>query len=251
MPLVTYTTVCLKKTIIARGVYELRITRPAGFTFKAGQFVLFDVPLVENRSDVQTRALSIASTAEESDLLFVVKLLPGGRLSRWIEELLAEGSSVTFKGPFGNFTLKPDGDRDLLFVATGAGIAPFRPMVEEALTKNPHPYPSPLQGRGESRRIDLLFGVRSEEDLFWKEWLEGVTKAHPNVFAHIALSQPSASWTGHRGRVQAVAPRIVGNDFARKTLYVCGNPDMTSDLKRLALGEWGMEKGRVHVEGYI
>ncbi|MSR87422.1 hypothetical protein EXS70_04625, partial [Candidatus Peribacteria bacterium] len=211
----------------------------------------------------QTRALSIASTPDESDLLFVIKIFPNGRLGRWITEVLKEGMSVTFKGPFGNFVLQqlpPPGPippssfakasedkargrgRDLLFIATGAGIAPFRPMVTAAAVDA-------------TRRIDILFGVRSEEDLFWKEWLEETTQAHPNVFHHIVLSQPSAAWTGHKGRVQVLAPQImVRGQNARvggKTLYVCGNPDMTTDVKRLALTEWGIDKKDLHVEGYI
>ncbi|NOS67358.1 MAG: hypothetical protein HOO67_03255, partial [Candidatus Peribacteraceae bacterium] len=232
MALPVYTAVCTHKALIAREVYEMRFTKPAGFMFKAGQFILFDVPLLEKPDDIQTRALSIASTPDESELLFVVKLQEGGRMSRWIEESLQEGSSVTFKGPFGNFTLKPSSGAaappspvstgegtnsgSLLFIATGAGLAPFRPMVLEAAQKFP------------GRRIDILFGVRSEEDLFWIEWLEETSKKSGNVFSHIALSQGSPSWTGHRGRVQTVAPQVVQNDFTGKSRYVCGNPDMTT-----------------------
>lgn len=240
MPLITYSITCTKKVLIARGVYELRFTKPAGFTFTAGQFVLFDVPLVDTPNDVQTRALSVASAPDEPDLLFVISLVPGGRLGRWIGESLTVGSSVTFKGPFGNFTLKTDdGTKPLLFIATGAGIAPFRPMVIEAAR------------RAADRRIDIVFGVRSEEDIFWQDWLAGISKNHAHVFHHITLSRGSPSWTGHRGRVQIVAPQVVGNDFSQKILYVCGNPDMTTDVKRLALGEWGIEKKDLHVEGYI
>lgn len=256
MAIPVYTTVCTSKNLIARGVYELRFTKPEGFTFVAGQFILIDVPLVGKMNDVQTRALSIASLPEEKDFLFVVKLLPGGRLSRWIEEVLAVGMSVTFKGPFGNFTLKPSpvgatptpspaaagegtNPGSLFFIATGAGIAPFRPMVIEAAKKFP------------DRRIDILFGVRSEEDLFWQQWLEETSKYYPSVFTHITLTQPSPAWTGHKGRVQTVAPQVVGSDFTGKHLYVCGNPDMTTEVKRLALEEWGVGKKDVHVEGYI
>ncbi len=239
MPVITYITVCISKKLIARGVYELRFKKPDGFTFKAGQFILFDVPLVDHPADFQTRALSIASSPDEKDLLFVIKILPGGRLGRWIEEAVIEGTRATFKGAFGNFVLKEGTETNLFFIATGAGIAPFRPMIQSASLSDP------------DRRIDILFGVRSEEDLFWIEWLEAMSKKHANVFYHITLTLPSPSWTGHRGRVQAVAPQIVGKDFTGKTLYVCGNPDMTTDVKTLALGEWGVDKKNLHVEGYI
>jgi ferredoxin-NADP reductase len=44
---------------------------------------------------------------------------------------------------------------------------------------------------------------------------------------------------------------VAKNDFSGKSLYVCGNPDMTTDVKKLALTEWGMDKKDLHVEGYI
>jgi ferredoxin-NADP reductase len=239
VPLITHTTACTEKTLVARGVYQLRFSKPDGFTFQPGQFVLFDVPLVDAPEDVQPRALSVASLASEEDLLFIIKLLPGGRMSRWIDEVVTVGTPATFKGPFGNFQLHPDADKDYFFISTGAGLAPFRPMVLDALT------------RGDTKRMDIVFGVRSEEDLFWVSWFEELSHAHPNVFHHLVLSQPSAAWTGHKGRVQSVVPLVAKNDFSGKSLYVCGNPDMTTDVKKLALTEWGMDKKDLHVEGYI
>ena len=42
-----YKVVCTRNEKIAEGIYEMVFTKPAGFFFKAGQFVLFDVPLIE------------------------------------------------------------------------------------------------------------------------------------------------------------------------------------------------------------
>lgn len=237
MPLITHTAVCTFKALIARGVYELRFTKPAGFTFKPGQFILFNVPLVDHPHDMQTRAFSIASAPAEDDLLFVAKMIPGGRASRWIDEVLGEGVSVSFTGAFGNFVLDTVTDKHPLFVATGTGIAPFRSMMRGAM--------------GERKRIDLIFGVKSEEDLFWTEWLSELTQRHPHVFVHVTLSAPSPSWTGRRGRVQTIIPGVVRNDFSRVSLYACGSPQMCTEVKALALGEWGMGRRDVHVEGYI
>jgi ferredoxin-NADP reductase len=234
----TYTVVCTKNQQVAEGVYEMSFTKPEGFTFKAGQFVLFDVALLENPSDIQTRALSIASRPEESELLFVAKMSLGGRISRWIEEKLVIGTEAVIKGPFGFFTLKDEGDRELLWIATSTGIAPFRSMLAEALQKNPR------------RRIDLIFGARNEEHLFWKEELEQRTQQHENFFLHIALSAPSSSWKGHKGRVQTLVPLII-RDFTNKDVYVCGSPEMTKELKLLCLNDWGVDKKNLHVEGYI
>jgi ferredoxin-NADP reductase len=235
MPLITYTTTCLGKKLIAESVYEFRLEKPSGFTFTPGQYVLFHVPLLENPADVQTRAFSLASTPDDPDLLFVAKLIPGGRASRWIEEKLESGLAATFVGPFGKFVLDQASAKERIFVATGTGIAPFRSMILGA--------PQAM--------IDLVFGVKNEQQLFWTEQLAEWSRRYPHFHHHIVLSAPSPSWTGHRGWVQEATPLIVKQDFSRKSLYVCGNPQMTLDLKKKALGEWGMEKADVHVEGYI
>ena len=129
-----FKTVCLSKTLIAPSVYELRLEKPASFDFKPGQFVLFDVPLLENEDDLQARAYSIASAPSESDLLFVIKLVPNGRASRWIEKRVSRGTAITMKGPFGAFTLDMDTAKAYLFIATGTGIAPLRSQILHIVT---------------------------------------------------------------------------------------------------------------------
>lgn len=238
MAIPVHSITCTKKELIARDVYDVRFTKPEGFGFKPGQFVLFDVPLISNPADIQTRAFSLASTPAESELMVVAKLKAGGRASEWIEKALEVGMPVSMKGPFGNFKLDTQTDKDYLFVATSTGIGPFRPMILEALEC------------GDKRRMDLIFGVRNEEDLFWKEELEKISQTYDNFFLHIALSGPSDAWTGHKGRVQTLVPHVA-QEFFKKNIYVCGSPDMTKDLKMLCLEDWGVQKQDLHVEGYI
>ncbi len=234
----TYTVTCMCKRLLAAGVYEFVFTKPDGFAFKPGQFVLFDVPHAENPEDIQTRAFSIASAPHETDLLFAVKLVEGGRASAWFERVVQEGSTAVIKGPFGNFVLDPAPGKNLLFLATSTGNAPFRSQILDALV------------RGDTRRMDFVFGVRSETDLFWVEELRAWERTYPNFFLHVTLTQPSPSWTGHKGRVQVIAPQVA-KELASTLLYACGSPVMTKDVKQLALAEWGMDKKQVHVEGYI
>jgi NAD(P)H-flavin reductase len=238
MPLPTYTLSCIRSAVIARDVYELAFTKPEGFAFKAGQFVLLDIPLVENASDVQPRAFSIASAPAEAEILFVMKMKAGGRASRWIEEIVRPGTTVAMKGPFGMFTLKPDDAGDRLLIGTSTGVAPFRSMVIDRMQA------------GDARRTDLVFGVRSEEDLFWKDEFTKLSQQYDSFFLHCALSQPSDAWVGHRGRVQTLVP-LIAPDMTAKRVYVCGSPEMTTEIKKLCLEQWGIAKERLHVEGYI
>ena len=233
----SYSVRCTKKELIAPNVYELRLEKPSGLFFKPGQFLLFDVPLVKNSTDIQPRACSIASTPDEPELLFVVKLKQGGRMSEWISETLSVGSLVTMKGPFGLFLLR-ENEHDMLFAATGAGIAPFRSQILHA-----------LQG-GDKRAMHLFFGVRSTEDLFWNSAFESLQQRYSNFHLHYCLSGNDPKWTGERGRIQNFLPAMIRNRESTD-LYVCGAPEMVTDIKKTALDTWGIPKTNVHAEGYI
>lgn len=238
MPVPSYQLRCLRNDRIARGVYEFAFEKPAELTFKGGQFVLFDVALKDDPANIQTRAFSIASSPHEQELLFVAKMKEGGRASVWIEETLKPGSIVRTQGPFGNFKLDRETDKDYLFVATSTGVAPFRSQMLEALFA------------GDTRRMDLIMGVRDNDEFFWMKEFEELTQKYSNVFFHPALSGTEESWTGHRGRVQTLVP-LIAPDMTRKSVYVCGSPNMTKELKQICLEQWGMEKKDLHVEGYI
>ena len=238
MPTPDYTLRCLNNQKIARDIYEFTLEKPDGFTFIPGQFVLIDFPLVENPADIQPRAFSIASTNNEKEILFVAKLLEGGRASRYIEEVLEPSSELRIVGPLGNFILDRETDKDYLCIATSTGVAPFRPQIISTLEE------------GDKRRIDLVFGVREEADLFWVEEFEKLAQDFDNFFLHLALSQPTDEWKGHKGRVQTLAP-LIAKDFSNKNVYACVNPEMTNEVKRMCIEDWGVEKEDVHVEGYI
>ncbi len=239
MAVPTFTITCTEKTLVAPGVYQIRFTKPEGFSFKAGQFVLFDVPLVADPTNIQQRAYSVASTPAEPDLLFSIKLVDGGRASMWIEQVLRLGTTVPMKGPFGVFVLQPEKTpKNYAFICTGAGVAPFRGQIKHALEA------------GEKRKMDLLFGARNKADLFWVEEFSALAKRYPNFALHTSLTSGEADWSGHRGRVQVVAPQIIGDQMPNTCVYICGAPEMVKDVKAHCL-EWGIPKADVHAEGYM
>lgn len=238
MPIPRYQITCTEKQLLAHNTYALRFTKPDGWTFKPGQFLLVDVPLLDTPTDMQTRAYSIASTPTEREILLGVKLKAGGRASTWVEQMVEVGTTATIQGPFGNFTLPAASTKPYLFLATGAGIAPFRSQILELLE------------RDESYPIDLLFGVRDETELFWNNEFEDLARAHERFSFHLTLTRAPDSWNGHRGRVQTLVPGIAP-DVASRTIYACGNPDMTKELKSIALEQWGVAKPDLHIEGFI
>src|SRR5262249_14513939 len=129
----------------------------AQLTWRPGQFVSLTCGHGPDGQPV-LRSYSLASLPGAGTMRLVLKLVPGGAASEWFRAL-APGSPVRFTGPMGFFVLELSHPGDLVFVATGTGIAPIVPMIDQALA------------RDEPGRVFLFWGLRQESDLFWQEEL--------------------------------------------------------------------------------
>ena len=195
---------------------ELRLLEPDSMTFKAGQFVSFEVPK-EGQPRPVTRPYSIASPPSQRDrILLVLNLVQGGPGSSYLFGL-KDGSRTSLKGPAGAFYLRDAGARDLLFVATGTGIAPLRSMIL-----------AQLEGE-QSRSVTLFWGLRSQRDLYWQEELATLSAAHPRFSFITTLSRPEPGWQGASGRVTALVDARVSS-VGNLAVYLCGGNGMIKDV---------------------
>lgn len=235
----SFTIICKQKALIAPFVYELRCEKPLGFSFKPGQFVLFDVPLLDNAKDIQPRAYSIASAPFDPDLLFVIKLVQNGRASRWIENVLDVGTTIRMQGSFGAFTLNTAPEEEpYLLIATGTGIAPLRSQILWALKE-----------QKDTRQIHLIFGVLKPEDLFWADEWRKLEQEYANFHTHISYLSGDADWHGESGSLQERLPRIL-QTISSPSVYICGAHVIVKELKEQCLA-LGIPKADVHFESYI
>jgi ferredoxin-NADP reductase len=105
---------------------EFEVLEVARFGFVPGQWL--SVKAHTPDGEEITRAYSIASPpSANGHVAFCLNRVQDGFMSNHLCDL-AEGSEITFQGPFGDFILRPP-LRDTLFIATGTGIAPFRSML--------------------------------------------------------------------------------------------------------------------------
>lgn len=204
------------KTQLANKMYEVTVEPARGgkfAVFTAGQFAMVEVaPGVK-------RAYSVASLPQDlATLTFCVGTAPGGTGSRYFENLKV-GDSVNLELPYGVFTVRSD-DKPLLFVATGSGIAPFKSMVADLLANR------------FDRPLDLLFGVRSEADLFYAEYFANLAAQYRNFRFMATLSQPGEKWAGSRGRVTSVLGEL-GGEYLNHDVYICGSKQMIVDVRAL------------------
>ncbi len=120
-----------KRQDIATGTMAFYFDRPAGFTFKAGQFIDLSLPnLLKSDPEGHTRALTLASAPSEQQLMVATRLRDTA-FKRMLTEMPI-GTSIDREGPFGQLTLPSEDSRTIVFLAGGIGITPFRSMLVEA-----------------------------------------------------------------------------------------------------------------------
>lgn len=226
------TAIVLSNTEIAARTRKLVLQPLDSFSFLPGQFVTIQIPTEDGK--ILGRAYSIASLSTETNIVLLIRIIPNGLGSAYVNNL-QQGDEVSFFGPVGRFVLS-DLPLDYLFIGTGVGVVPFIPMIDKLLTENT------------KQQITLLQGFRYEEDIFDKGFFQEWEKKYSNFNCICTVSRPSESWKGKKGRVTdhlLASSELLQN----RQIYICGNGGMVQDVTTIAL-EQGVAKEHVFFEKY-
>lgn len=232
----------------APGVRRFWLQAPEQETieFKAGQFVTMDLPIHEKRLK-RWRSYSIANSPSDGNLLeFCIVHLEGGAASDYFFGQVQVGDAIRFKGPDGNFVLPADlSQRDLVFVCTGTGVAPFRSMLLD-IAERQAPYKS----------IHLIFGTRYAAGILYRDEFERMMREMPNFSYSVALSREenirpeNFPFPVSKGYVHQVYLDAYPKIHPELDLYLCGWSNMIDDAVANLLVKLGCEKSRIHYELY-
>ena len=108
---------------LAPSVVQLTISIHDGdFQFAPGQWVNFRFP------EGMSRAYTIASAPQRPQAVQLCVRIGEGRGGAALKKL-EPGAQVSVEGPFGEFLLPDDIDRQVVFIAGDTGIAPIRSIV--------------------------------------------------------------------------------------------------------------------------
>ena len=147
------------------------------------------------------RAYSMASyPLEKGTLMFTIRVvfppdyredIPPGKMSPWLFNL-KPGDEVTVSGPYGEFFAR-DTDKEMCFVAAGAGMAPMRSHIFDQLLR--------LHSK---RKMSFWYSARNMAEAFYVDEFERLQAEHPNFSFHLVLSEPRPedNWTGPIGLVR-------------------------------------------------
>ena len=227
---------------VGAGVVDLVFTMrsPSWLPFQAGQFVSLAIGGDEGGGSgvpAKRRSYSIASPSGTGDRLrFIVRAIPQGAATDFLLSLPV-GSEVHMTGPHGFFVLDPQHPGDVVFGATGTGLAAVLPMLDE------------LSRRALEGRRSLFWGARHETDLFTRGEVEELCR-RASVDLRILLTAPTPEWTGGRGRITPAILELLP-DLRSPTFYLVGNGAMITDLKRELIARGIDRKRQIRTEAFF
>jgi benzoate/toluate 1,2-dioxygenase reductase subunit len=145
------------------------------------------------------------SAPQDPEIIFCIRKVDAGFFSP-VLSTAAIGTRFEVSGPEGYFTFKPS-EQTPVFVATGAGIAPFCSMVHSGVTG-----------------FTLLHGVDNPEDLYY----EAELKAAADLYVPCISRNYQAFTEYFHGRVTDYLHRHLPP--AAYDFYLCGRREMIRDV---------------------
>ncbi len=203
--------------------------------FGAGSYISVRI---EKDGCFYTRPYSIASSpgdASRGRYEIAVRRVPGGVVSEYIHETWRVGTKVMTSGPAGEFTYEPLRDaKTVIGIAGGTGITPFRSIIK-----------SILEGT-EDFRLTLIYGVRTENDILFRNELEAASVADPRIRIVYVFSDERTDGQEH-GFITAATMRRHAPVAGPYSVFVCGPQAMYRFLED-EIPKLGLRKKYVRYE---
>jgi anaerobic sulfite reductase subunit B len=192
--------------------------------YRPGQFTMLYAP------GIGEVPISISGTGPDFALVQTVRAV--GAVTRALCSC-APGQVIGVRGPYGtDWDVASAAGDDLLIVAGGIGLAPLRGALVSALGH-----------RERYRRVVVLAGARSPEELVFARELEGWRRDGAEVA--VTVDQAAADWAGDVG----VVTQLIGRadiDSARTTALICG-PEVMMRITARELRALGVPAARIRV----
>ncbi len=208
----------------------LRLPSSTNFYFIPGQYVDIVGPNGIRRS------YSLANPDFSKKLLELhIRAVAGGEMSDYWFGKAKPGDLLRLNGPQGTFFLREVMGVDLIFLATGTGIAPVKAMLESI---------AKLPPEGRPKSLTVLWGGRREKDLYLD-----LQKTPLDFTFFPVLSRPGADWAGAVGYVQDVLCNYF-KPFSSAVVYACGSYAMTHSAKA-KLVDAGLSDKNFHSDAFV
>jgi NAD(P)H-flavin reductase len=212
--------------VFSENNFVLKLKPEKKFEYKAGQFVMLKV-------NGNQKPFSVSSHPSEEYLEFLIKEHDDGTVTPKLLHL-KKGDKIELDGPFGVFNVRGTKAKEIVFIAAGTGVAPFRAMIIDALQ------------RFSDKKITLVFGFRF--DFYYEKIWKDLQKKYKNFNLIACCSRPEeVKRKGLCGHVADFFVRIKDNP-KDKEIYICGSEAMVEEAKKILLNDYKFKEDQIRVE---
>jgi CDP-4-dehydro-6-deoxyglucose reductase len=168
---------------------------------------------------------------DDRNLPFHIQNIPGNHFANYVATKLKVGEAVSVEGPKGDFVLRHDSCRPLIFIAFGKGFAPVKGLMEQAMALD------------SSESLHLYWIVSNASDLYFRNWPRAMADALDSFHYTplVAATDLETATAREESRLGSLLERIV-DDYAVLSdfdVYLAG-PELLADATRTWLREHGL-----------
>lgn len=224
------------KESLTHDVRHLVLKPNRGWSFSPGQYANLQF------TPDHIRPYSMAGLCDEELIDFHIRLVPGGRVTSYIENDLKVGDRVRVSGPLGTAYLRQKHEGPIICVAGGTGLAPVLSIMRG------------ISSLRMENQVHVYFGVRTEEDVYGLAWLEELQAQNPNMHINVVVqlgSTKSVNSSSLSYRQGLVTDAVVEDwaDLKGWRGYLCGSPPMV-EAATLLLRRRGVQQEHVHADAF-
>ncbi|MCC6817175.1 MAG: FAD-dependent oxidoreductase [Saprospiraceae bacterium] len=223
--------------------FWFRINSEQPVEYEAGQFFTFDLPIGEKRLD-RWRSYSIANTFDKSNIIeLCVSYKKNGLASEYFFNEINKGDLVKFKGPEGNFIIPKFEFANIVMLATGTGVVPFRAILQKI-----------DQEKIKTNNLHLIFGTRKYKDILYLEELEDFAHFIDGLKIDICLSREKKLPKNlknihfHSGYIHQIYMNLDLKIIQNSLFMVCGWNNMLDESVANLLTKLKVDKKNIKLE---
>jgi ferredoxin-NADP reductase len=198
-------------------IVTIRVARPEGFDFEAGQFI--PVRIRVDGKD-QVRCYSISSAPHVGGYL-EISVKRQGVVSSALHTTARPGAVLSIRTPNGAFKYPSGDDRPIVLLGAGVGVTPLISMMRYAVYAEP------------TRPVTLLYGARKEGDFAFRDELVTLPRRHPQLKIQLAASVGASHPSIYPGRIDAALLKMAVPDPAYAVYFICGPENMIQSSKTM------------------
>ena len=205
-----------EKVKLTQDTYDFIFSSDKKFKFVPGQYLEWTLSVDNPDSRGNRRYFTIASAPSEENIRTGIKFYPNS--SKFKQQLinLNIGEKILAGSLSGDFVLPKNLNKNIVFMAGGIGITPFRSMIKQLVNNNT------------KISLTIFYSNKTQGDIVYTGILNEASRALNSkvVYNLTDLDKIPQGWTGERGRINEEIIRTHVPDYKNAIFYLSGPRSM-------------------------